>query len=91
MGNVAEEIKSRITRSGLTPDEYASAYNNLRPGSLDRILKAVVDGYAYNPGDSDLDNEQPIMVRMTLGDYRRASQMQHARMAAQSQPEGIGL
>jgi hypothetical protein len=35
-------------------------------------IKAIVDGYDYNPGDSDLDNEQPIHVRMTLGDYRRA-------------------
>lgn len=51
--------------------------------NLDRILKAIVDGYRYTPGDSDLDNEQPITVRMTLGDYRRASQVQHARMAVE--------
>ncbi len=37
------------------------------------FLKIIVDGYNYDPGDSDLDNEQPISVRMTLGDYRRAS------------------
>ncbi len=37
------------------------------------LLQAVVDGYPYNPGDSDLYNEQIIHVRMTLGDYRRAS------------------
>jgi hypothetical protein len=33
---------------------------------------AIIKGYNYDPGDSDLDNEQPISVRMTLGDYRRA-------------------
>lgn len=37
-----------------------------------RLLRAVIDGYPYNPGDSDLDNEQPIHVKMTLGDYRLA-------------------
>lgn len=31
----------------------------------------VIAGYDYNPGDSDLDDEQPIHVRMTLGDYRK--------------------
>lgn len=37
------------------------------------ILRAIVNGYDYNPGDSDLDNEQTIHVRMTLGDYRAAA------------------
>ena len=36
------------------------------------MAKAVVAGFDYDPGHSDLDNEQPITVRMTLGDYRRA-------------------
>ena len=27
-------------------------------------------GYIYDPGHSDLDNDQPIDVRMTLGEYR---------------------
>lgn len=31
----------------------------------------VLAGYDYNPGDSDLDDEQPIHVRMSLGDYRK--------------------
>ena len=35
-------------------------------------LLAITEGYDYTPGDSDLDDEQPIHVRMTLGDYRRA-------------------
>ncbi len=41
------------------------------------FLKIIVDGYAYDPGDSDLDNEQTIHVSMTLGDYRRASHLLH--------------
>jgi hypothetical protein len=36
------------------------------------VLEAVVAGYDYNPGDSDLDNEQPIHVRMTMGEYRKS-------------------
>jgi hypothetical protein len=39
------------------------------------LLQAIVDGFTYDPGHSDLDNEQPISVRMTLGDYRRASNL----------------
>ncbi len=41
------------------------------------FLKIIVDGYDYNPGDSDLDDEQPIHVRMNLGDYRRAAALLH--------------
>ena len=41
------------------------------------LVRAVVDGFDYNPGQSDLDNEQPIHVRMTLGDYRRAKRLLH--------------
>jgi hypothetical protein len=29
------------------------------------------DGFNYNPGHSDLDNEQPIHIKVTLGDWRR--------------------
>lgn len=41
------------------------------------MMKAIKEGYSYNPGDSDLDDEQPIHVhaQMTLGDYRRASHL----------------
>lgn len=39
------------------------------------FLKIIVEGYSYDPGDSDLDDEQPIHVKMTLGDYRRARQL----------------
>ena len=39
------------------------------------LLEAVHAGYDYDPGSSDLDDEQPIYVRMTLGEYRRASRL----------------
>jgi hypothetical protein len=39
------------------------------------VLVAVASGYDYDPGSSDLDDEQTIHVRMTLGDYRRASRL----------------
>ena len=41
-------------------------------------LLSVEEGYRYTPGDSDLDDEQPIHVRMTLGDYRRAIRLKHS-------------
>lgn len=41
--------------------------NNVVP-----ILVALTDGYSYDPGDSDLDNEQTIYVRLALGDFRDA-------------------
>jgi len=41
------------------------------------VLTALVNGYDYNPGSSDLDNEQIIHVRMNLGVYRRACRLIH--------------
>lgn len=34
------------------------------------LLTKAVAGFQTDPGTSDLDDEQPIHVRMTLGDYR---------------------
>jgi hypothetical protein len=39
--------------------------------SLYDAAKVFRDGFTYDPGHSDLDNEQPIHVRVTLGDWRR--------------------
>jgi hypothetical protein len=47
------------------------------------VLRAVAAGFTYDPGCSDLDNEQPITVRMTLGDYRRASRLKYELERAQ--------
>jgi hypothetical protein len=47
-------------------DKAVKEINRLRAA-----LEVVLKGYEYGPGESDLDNEQPIRVSMTLGDYRR--------------------
>lgn len=41
------------------------------------VLQSVCKGHSYDPGQSDLDDEQPINVRMKLGDYRRASRLKY--------------
>ena len=41
------------------------------------LLQAIENGFTYDPGHSDLDNEQPITVHITLGDYRRANRLYH--------------
>lgn len=41
---------------------------------LERLTEAAlpfVRGFNHDPGQCDLDNEQPINVRVTLGDYRK--------------------
>lgn len=40
---------------------------------LIKIAAKFRDGFTYDPGHSDLDNEQPIHVRVTLGDWRALS------------------
>lgn len=39
--------------------------------SLVDAAKAIRDAFHYDPGHSDLDNEQPIAIHVTLGDWRR--------------------
>jgi hypothetical protein len=39
------------------------------------LIRAVVEGFTYDPGHSDLDDEQPIHVTIPLGEYRRASRL----------------
>ena len=33
--------------------------------------RRIRDAFTYNPGHSDLDNEQPITITVTLGDWRK--------------------
>ena len=40
-----------------------------------KLVQTIVSGFTYDPGHSDLDDEQPIHVRMTLGDYRAACRL----------------
>jgi hypothetical protein len=39
------------------------------------LLKAIVNGMYYDPGHSDLDNEQPVNVSIPLGAYRLAERL----------------
>lgn len=36
------------------------------------LARAIRHGFTPDPGHSDLDDEQPINVSITLGDYRTA-------------------
>ncbi len=47
----------------------------LRPRDINQVLSAVVNGFTYDPGHSDLDNDQPINVRLTLGQWRVANRL----------------
>jgi len=39
------------------------------------LIRAVKEGMDYDPGHSDLDDEQPVHVRITLGEYRSARRL----------------
>lgn len=54
---------SQMPKKKSTPDAF-----------LLRAMQPFVEAYAAkdNPGWSDLDNEQPINISVTLGDLRRA-------------------
>lgn len=39
------------------------------------LVRAVKEGMEYDPGHSDLDDEQPIHVCIPLGEYRRARRL----------------
>jgi hypothetical protein len=51
--------------------------------ALKEALRPFFDGFSYDPGHSDLDNEQPISVRVQLGDWRRARRHLTARKEGQ--------
>lgn len=57
--------------SSATLDNDANARLIAAAPELLSSLKTAVAGFDYNPGHSDLDDEQPISLRITLGDYRR--------------------
>jgi hypothetical protein len=53
----------------LERDIAAAKAENERLRELARLIAAASD---YNPGESDLDDEQPVTCYITLGDVRRA-------------------
>lgn len=66
-------------------DHHEGGYDSCLPGvnrqlaflaaDVLPLIRAVVEGFTYYPGHSDLDDEQPITVSITLGDYRRARRL----------------
>ena len=45
---------------------------------LDNLTDAAAkfrDAFTYDPGHSDLDDEQPITITVTLGDWRRLNML----------------
>ena len=43
--------------------------------NLFAVARAVAYGFTSDPGTSDLDDEQTIDVRMTLGEWRKARRL----------------
>lgn len=58
-----------------TTQETAQEFTAWQTKAIFKLVFAVCKGFTYDPGHSDLDDEQPIHVQMTLGDYRRAVQL----------------
>jgi hypothetical protein len=62
-----EDLDDEIDAAeALQPDESYVAHE------ARHIINAVCLGFNADPGHSDLDDSQPITIRLTLGDYRRA-------------------
>ncbi len=58
--------------------------NEHRLRHLAAVAKVFRDGFTYDPGHSDLDNEQPIHVRVTLGDWRKLDYLLNAAPQGES-------
>lgn len=71
------DSRNRIVHAvyGATPAESEARTRLIAAApELYQDALAIRDGFIYDPGHSDLDDEQPISVRMSLGDYRRVLQ-----------------
>ena len=64
-------------------EKTAEERRSLLMGSLTLLTKSIVNGIEYDPGHSDLDDEQPIHVCIPLGEYRRAVRLLHELESAQ--------
>lgn len=63
---------------GLKRTEPQPEYRSTDYRLLDNLTDAAQrfrDAFHYNPGHSDLDNEQPITITVTLGDWRRLDRL----------------
>jgi len=71
-GEVSEETMHANARLIAAAPELLEACKKL---DVTPVVRAIKEGFDYAPGHSDLDDEQPIYVSMTLGDYRRANRL----------------
>ena len=39
------------------------------------LLERIAEAHTYDPGETDLDDEQPVTVHVTLGDVRMARRL----------------
>lgn len=53
--------------------------------TLKQAAEKIRDAFTYDPGHSDLDNEQPITIHVTLGDWRKLNMA----LASQGGPSRI--
>lgn len=60
----------RDDRTGIAHAETALQVKRERDEAIE-FLRIVLLGFTPDPGIPDLDDEQPIHVSITLGDYRR--------------------
>lgn len=68
--------EGQVTRKSCLCHKTAEQMLTERVAALEAALTVFVNAYAKSAdpiGDSDLDNEQPRHVTVTLGDCRRAS------------------
>ncbi len=65
-----DELRSYESRITALQEENKRLKADVLP-----VLSVVIAGYVYDPGSSDLDDEQPIHVGISLGAYRRASRL----------------
>ena len=56
--------------------------------NLFNAARKICESFTYDPGHSDLDNEQPIAIHCTLGDWRRLNSALMLAGQRADQPEG---
>jgi len=53
-------------------DKIEKGVHEKETADLRRVLRPFIEGFNYDPGHGDLDNEQPIHITVMLGDWRAA-------------------
>lgn len=60
------------TDSAMRALQLTRVQDGLRIAQLETALRPFVEGFKSDPGTSDLDNEQPIVSWVKLGEWRKA-------------------